>query len=191
MNAVVETVAPEALFKGAPQALRFAFNFAAQQYAKAGMAALMGSASRLGAGKGLVGLDGAAQAGLILRELAELPKDQRDCLTARYTERHEERTEWRLQAYTVQWADAIDAMTMFTGYLVTGMSHQQLRRNLVRRYFGDKIDMSAISQKVGVHRATANNHWAIFSKALRELESRALANIETRLADAGIVASEQ
>lgn len=191
MNAVVETVAPEALFKGAPQALGFAFNFAARQYAKSGMTALLARSAGLGNGKGLVGLDGAAQAGLILAEWAELPKDQRECLAARYAMRYRPESDWGNQIVTAEWRAAIDHMTVFTGYLVTGMSHQQLRRNLVRRYFGDKIDMSAISQKVGVHRATANNHWSIFSKALRELESRALANIEQRLADAGIVASEQ
>lgn len=58
------------------------------RYALSPMAKLMKTG--IGAGKGLVALDGAAQAGIIRARVAQLPTLQAVCIVARYAPRFEE-----------------------------------------------------------------------------------------------------
>jgi hypothetical protein len=65
MSAVPEATAVEPLFRGAQQAIMFAMRFSSEQYQKSAMSQMSGPSGG-GSGKGLGGLDGAAQAGLII-----------------------------------------------------------------------------------------------------------------------------
>jgi hypothetical protein len=72
-----------ARFRSAHDALTFAFRHSTQQHAKTAMSALM-QGGPLGRGLGLHGLDGAAQAGMILAAMRALTQEQRALLTVRY-----------------------------------------------------------------------------------------------------------
>lgn len=79
----------EAPFKSAHAALIFAFNYGDQQSPKTPLTTLLRGPA-IGKGVGLSGLDGAAQAGMILRALDSLPAEQRHVLTVRFGDfRHE------------------------------------------------------------------------------------------------------
>lgn len=72
----------EPLFKSAHDALVFAFNYSGQQYGKTQMSKIVTAGT--GTGKGLSGLDGAAQAGMIRAEVRRLGEIGEAILTARY-----------------------------------------------------------------------------------------------------------
>lgn len=75
----------EPVFRSAHEALTFAFRFAGQQSPKTPMTTLMQAAGGgIGSGRGLVGLDGAGQAGMVLAALKHLGPEQRFVLIARY-----------------------------------------------------------------------------------------------------------
>lgn len=79
----------EAVFKSAHEALVFAFNYAGQQSPRTPMTRMM-QGGALGSGRGLVGIDGAAQAGMVLAAVERLPKEQAQVITVRYGDvRHE------------------------------------------------------------------------------------------------------
>lgn len=75
----------DTLFDNAHGALVFAFNFSGQCYDRPAMNRLATPAA--GTGKGLVGLDGAAQAGFILAEVKGMGKLAEAILTARLAPR--------------------------------------------------------------------------------------------------------
>ena len=72
----------EPLFINAHSALVFAFNFSGQCYDRPMMNRM--AAPSVGTGKGLVGLDGAAQAGMIRGEVKSLGKLAEAILIARF-----------------------------------------------------------------------------------------------------------
>lgn len=72
----------QALFRCTHDALVFAFNYQGQQ--SPGSAMLKAMVGPTGTGKGLSGVDGAAQAGFILAAIERLGRESRDVITARF-----------------------------------------------------------------------------------------------------------
>ena len=72
----------EALFRCTHDALVFAFNYQGQQ--SPGSAMLKAMVGPTGTGKGLSGVDGAAQAGFIMAVVERLPRESRNIITARF-----------------------------------------------------------------------------------------------------------
>lgn len=72
----------EALFANTHQALVYAFNYQNQQSPASPMGRAMTGPT--GSGKGLSGVDGAAQAGFILAAVERLPRESRNVITARF-----------------------------------------------------------------------------------------------------------
>ena len=99
----------EPVFASVESALTFAFRYAGQQSPPTPMRRL-GTEANLGSGRGLVGLDGAAQAGLILRELDKLPKPQRWVLTVRFGDVRRECPCCGQPAPSAEWLDAVDGL---------------------------------------------------------------------------------
>ena len=71
----------EAVFRSARGALMFAFNFTHGTLKKSALAGMMGASPN---GRGLGGLDGAAQAGMIKAEVDHLPELHQAILIARW-----------------------------------------------------------------------------------------------------------
>jgi hypothetical protein len=72
----------EPLFKTAHQALSFAYNFSASSLDRPLMSRMADKSKATG--KGLSGMDGAAQAGMILRNVKELPRLHQMIVLARF-----------------------------------------------------------------------------------------------------------
>lgn len=151
----------EVLFKSAADALRFAFNYSHQQYDRPLMNRLAGGEG--GGGRGLSGLDGAAQAGMIRRELSVLPNLYRAVLIARLAPRSFPcscaRSCCTGTAVNFEWRDAVNAVASYACDLVPGGAGKfRLRRDLVFRAYGSGKTVEAIAEDCGVSERTAYTH---------------------------------
>ena len=191
MGGAVQTAVQneEPLFRGTKACLAFAMNYSAgisgPSWAK------MGKPNP--EGRGLVGLDGAAQAGMIQAELSRLVPARRWILVARmavprlpcacrrpccvgYVERRE-------------WGEAVDALAEYvlTRGLTGTVSHFHLRRIIVMRYFGDLRGLTTIAKQAGVNRDTASLYNKRVVEHLAKEERMAWLEIGNYLEAAGLV----
>jgi len=198
------------LFENAHQALTFAYEYSNQQFAKSLMAVMMESGLRMPTGKGLGGLDGAAQAGMVkarvkglnvsearARQLVtqEVANDEAMrsrlegyCLVARYARKSKhECPHCGTLTQSAEWREAINYLVHHVAYSEDGVSHLHLRRALVNRYFGEKVDMSETAKNCGVSRVTVAKYWKAMNEKLRKLEANAMVTIDAELQAHGMV----
>lgn len=196
----------EMLFQSANSALVFAFNFSGQSYDRPMMNRL--AAPSIGSGKGLIGLDGAAQAGFVLSEVKAMGKMAEAILIARLAPRSTG-CECRAACCSGQkpnkaWTDAIAFLsdhvrtTALAGCIANGM----MRREYVVRYFtrkDDRISLEDLAKKYDIARNTVSAHASKVAlylggcqakkdkPATPGFESIAFNAIEDRLRDIGMV----
>lgn len=203
-SATAEVFAP--LFESAHGALVFAFNFSGQCYDRPMMNRLASPA--VGSGKGLVGLDGAAQAGMIRAEVQTLGRLAEAIIIARIAPRsvpcHCRSACCAGHRPDKEWTDAISVLADYvrTTALAGCTSNGMLRREYVVRYFtrkDDRISLEALADKHDIHRDTASAHAAKVALLLGGaqpkkgrpgvpgLESAAMDAIEDRLRGIGMV----
>lgn len=183
-----------ALFNSAHAALVFAFNSPGSQSRSLMM---MMASPAVGGGKGLIGLDAAAQAGMIRAEVQALGSPAEAILIARIAPR------WQPcscrsaccsgRRGNTEWTNAISVLAdrVRTTALAGCVSNSILRREYVVRYFTPRDGrgtMDAIAGRNDVNRKTVEAHVGRVAKTLKELESAAQNAIEDRLMAAGIVA---
>lgn len=207
---MMETV--EKLFRTPQAALVFAFNYSMQQQGRPLMDRLASPAARTG--KGLSGVDGAAQAGMIRRELLQLPEVEVAALVARFAPRQMPcncRSSC-CAGYRVnpEWDEAIrvleqGAQTVLSGHL----SHWRLRRKLVEQVFGVKVVLKDLAEQCGVRPNTASEHRRIIKRwisgekarhgkggveavaAVDGIESSARKKVDTLLSTLGFVGIDE
>lgn len=149
----------DALFKSVNHALAFAMNFTHGTIKRSGVVKMMGGG---GTGRGLAGLDGAAQAGMIKQALEALPSVYAHVLIARFAPQSEPCTckRWCCRGWreTQEWHGSIDWLTehIFEIGLTGNIAHIKFRRSVVARYFGSKISFLEIARECGVDRDTAS-----------------------------------
>ncbi len=203
-SATAEVFAP--LFESAHGALVFAFNFSGQCYDRPMMNRLASPA--VGSGKGLVGLDGAAQAGMIRAEVQTLGKLAEAIIIARIAPRsvpcHCRSACCAGHKPNKEWTDAISILAdhVRTTALAGCTSNGMLRREYVVRHFtrkDDRISLEALAEKHDIARNTVSAHAAKVALLLGGaqpkkdkpgvpgLESAAMDAIEDRLRDIGMV----
>lgn len=196
----------EPLFENAHGALVFALNFSGQAYDRPMMNRLASPA--IGSGKGLVGLDGAAQAGMIRAEVQALGKLGEAILFARIAPRttpcHCRSACCAGHRPNREWTNAIAYLAdhVRTTALAGCVSNGLLRREYVVRHFTrkeERISLEALAEKHDIDRHTVGAHAAkvalLFGgaqprkgkPAVPGLESAALDAIEDRLRVAGMV----
>lgn len=154
----VEIVGP--LFESAHDALRFAFLFSGQQYPMTIMGKMMRGI--IGSGRGLSGLDGAAQAGMILGMLSELSPVHQAAITARYVDDADRR-----------FMQSVNKLAMEPAVAPSGVSHRLERQALVARYFGQSVNLGEVAEKIGAHRNTVGQHNRFIRDRLDAIESLA------------------
>lgn len=165
----------EPLFKSTHDALVFAFNYAGQQSPKTPMTSLM-RAGQIGTGKGLSGLDGAAQAGFILAEVCRLPDDQHNVIVARYGHIMHECTHCEQDAPSEEWRSAIDALSHCVE--LEGV-HRKARRVMVERAVcGVKLDIDKLCKRYSLGRTTTYSQLSAIKTKLRKIERIALSNLD-------------
>ncbi|MFM0270114.1 DNA-binding protein [Paraburkholderia aspalathi] len=153
------------LFRSAQDAMIFAFSYSMQTRDRSAVDRMAAPSPRTG--KGLSGNDGAAQAGMIRRELEELTAIERAVLVARFAPRsspcacgracccgHTPNPEYQEAIRTLEQA----AMSILPSGTIV---HYQLRRGLVEKATGIKIEIKALAIKCGVAERTAYAHWEV------------------------------
>lgn len=202
-SATAEALAP--LFDTAHGALVFAFNFSGQCYDRPMMNRL--AAPAVGSGKGLVGLDGAAQAGFIRAEVQAMGRLAEAILIARISPRsmpcHCRQSCCSGKKPNREWTDAVGYLAdhIRTTALSGCTSNGLLRREYVARYFTTKDQRKSLDALAEDHDVARNTVSAHSSKvavlfggmpakggkpAVIGLESVAMAAIEDRLRAIGM-----
>lgn len=197
----------EPLFASAHNALLFAFNFSDQQYDRPLMNRMADDPISY-VSKGLSGMDGAAQAGMIMSKLLKLPALYQYIVFAAYAPKTiscpcnkpccigtKPNQEWLACIRMIEEAAITQA-------LAGCVSHRVLRRGIVQRAFGDKsIVLADIAEEAGVTQNTATNHnsrvrlWLHGQparkghEAVEGVKSMAMRAIEDALIDFGMVST--
>jgi hypothetical protein len=112
------------LFKSADQAALFAYRFSSQQYPQSPMAKQMqklGMAS-IGQGKGLSGLDGSAQAGIIKARIERIDPLQRACIVATFSARIEPCSCCGADKPLDEYKEAVATLTEWAGQFMSSLN---------------------------------------------------------------------
>jgi hypothetical protein len=154
----------ETLFRTPQDALVFAYNYSMQRQDRSLVDRLAAPSPRTG--KGLSGNDGAGQAGMIRRELQQLSELDRAVLAARFAPRS-----WPCSCASPccsghmpnpEYLDAIRTLEQAALALLAGhLSSYRLRRRLIEKAMGQKIELNALAKECGVSEKTAGTHWRI------------------------------
>lgn len=163
------------LFKSTHEALIFAFRHAGQQSPKTPMTYLM-KTEQLGSGKGLSGLDGAAQAGFILAEVCRLPDDQHNIIVARYGHVLHECPCCEQETPSDEWRAAIDALSHCVE--LEGV-HRKVRIMMVEKAVcGGKMDMETLCKRYSLSKSTTYRQLSEIKVKFRKIERIALINLD-------------
>jgi hypothetical protein len=178
------------LFRTVNGALSFAFNFKHGHLKPSALATMMAGARPKG--KGLGGLDGAAQAGMIREQVDSLGL-RGDILTARFAVRalpcpcrRPCSSGWRGNE---EWLQAIAAISNHVrSVALKGTTvNFTLRLAIVRRYFGVRQSLADAAHASGVERHTASAHANKAITYLKAEEAQARYAIEAKLKASGVV----
>lgn len=176
----------EAIFETARSAVVFALGFSSEQYGQSPLAKLQRGC--IGAGKGLVGMDGAGQAGMVLAEIARLDGAQRSAIIARFSPRFEICPCCGGQKPLEQWQTAVEHLAWVC--VPAGVSNHRVRRGLVAKFFGASgIDFVSLGEQCNVHRKTVAAHYQVISKKLQEVEASAQTALYAALQEKGMVSA--
>ncbi|WP_348995933.1 hypothetical protein ABFG95_11985 [Achromobacter sp. HNDS-1] len=155
----------EPLFKSAHAALVFALNYSMQQYDRPLMNR-KAAGPATGPGKGLSGVDGAGQAGMVRVELAKLTPIQQAALVASVAPQQLP-CECKVSCCSglklnQEWANAIRDLTTAAaaGALSGCLSNGRLRSMLIQRLFGAKVTLSQLAEDHKVDERTVSAHHA-------------------------------
>ncbi len=178
------------LFVSSHSALVFAFNFSSQQYDRPMMNRL--AAPAIGTGKGLAGLDGAAQAGFIRAEVRDLGRLAEAILMARLAPRSNpcscRAPCCRGNKDNKEWTNAISFLADYVRHtaLAGCTAHGMMRREYVIRYFTPKekrVSLDALAEKHSVDRHAASAHCgkvaALFGGTAARRDKPAAIGLET------------
>ena len=174
----------EPLFKSAAEAIIFALRYSTQQYAETAMSKMMKSSGRKGSGKGLVGNDGAGQAGMILNKIERLPLLERACIVARYTDRQDECPCCKQATASEGYRAAITILADWANRTVKDVTEvERMRFAIVQDFYERRRIVGKTAEAIGMPRQTAYDNRARIFIPLTELDNRAQGMAEELLAD--------
>lgn len=196
-----EVMTEQPVFNNYQEALLFAYNYADQQFAKSLMTRML---TRTCSTRGLVGLDGAGEAGMIMASVMKLSQIERDVLCARYTKvksfckccGHEVDTQQvkdalsRIELYVKNAKYSKDEKENDNIINIINISNLSMLRSIIYDYFG--LDtygtIKELASKFDVHRNTITKYSSNIKKMLRMIERQAENNICLLLEETGKVA---
>jgi hypothetical protein len=190
----MDTLKHEGIFKSAHEAVVFACNYASQQYAMSPMAKLLQRGST-GSGRGLVGLDGAAQSGMVLAELGNIDYVHMLVLVARCAPR-KERCECKHICCSGWKPNPLyrDAVSQLTDMVVPALGGvftlRRFRLAVIEKYFGEKIKVKDVAADLNIPPRTAERHASIIKAYLRDTEKTGWTEWYGHLDGAGMLVSE-
>lgn len=177
----------EPLFKTTHDALRFAFGYMERQSPKTPLMSMVGSgryreedspprSDSISNGNRLIGLDAAAQAGMILAEVCRLPDDQHNVIVARYYRTTHECKCCGSEVPREEWSAAIDALSHCVE--LEGV-HRKVRNEMVKKAVcGGKLDIDRLCKEHSLARRTLYAQLASIKTKFRKLERTALINLD-------------
>lgn len=196
----------EPLFKSAHDALVFAYSYSGQQFDKSLMLKMAAGGTK--SGKGLVGNDGAAQAGMIRQEVLGLGRIVEAVLIVRFAPRAQpcECRSACCKGYkdNFEWRNAVSFLAdhVRMSALAGTTANAIVRRECVLRYFEQKdkrVGVETFAEKHNLHRESAGAYIGRVGKwlggeparadkpAVVGIDQAAMAAIETRLLEIGMV----
>lgn len=170
----------EPLFKTTHDALKFAFNYIGQQSPKTPLMSMIVSAGDrppIGNDKGLVGLDAAAQAGMILAEVCRLPDDQHNVIVARYYRATHECKCCGSDVRRDEWIAAIDALSHCIE--LEGV-HRRVRLDMVEKAIcgSGKFSNAQIANKYSLNVRTLQRQHALIKVKFRKIYNAAMVALD-------------
>lgn len=164
----------EYLFDSVHGALTFAYRYNGQQYSPSLIAMMMRGPMKTG--KGLSGIDGAAQAGLIRGIIQRLEPAERNMISARFEINQRERLK-----------SMLFFMPMIISNMPTGVHSKRAADVLIQKWFGERLKIQDAAQEIGVHRNTVSPMWASTKYVLQKTWERAEESAFRELQSAGII----
>lgn len=157
----------ERLFASAHAALTFAFNYSAQAVERPMMARMADKGG--GTGKGLGGIDGAGQAGIILGKVSKLSRLHQAIIVCRFAPQSCECRSCGSAVDAHDWLGAVREVSdvAVTAALSAHPTARVLRDAIVARHFGKKLLLSDAAARADVSAATATNHNKLIVSWLR------------------------
>ena len=189
MTTTIETGAP--LFARVQDALTFAMHYAHDQSPRTPMQRLVNKGS-IGSGKGLIGLDGAHQAGAIMQLLKrELSAVERAILVVRFGD-------VRItcpccgndDAATTDWREAVDTVSHHVSEIAD--LHPKIRHAIVEKVVCRRkmVRVTSLSSRYEVSERTVRERMRKAKPVLAALENRAVGIVNDMLQGRGVVEME-
>ena len=190
----------EALFKSAHAAILFALNYCNTEHIERSAMSKASDTSKGGSGKGLVGLDGAAQAGIILSQLRSTGSLYEACIIARLAKKRIPCACGALccakHKPNFVWLDAINQVSMEAKSYLDEVREAgkrglvdipAMRRAIVAKHFGESVKIKELAKACDVSDVTVSQHIGKLGKFLKKAESEAWQSVEDVLRASGIV----
>ena len=181
-NSATAQIAP--LFNSAHEALIFAYRYSRQQYPRTPMSHILQGQPH-GSGKGLSGLDGAAQAGMILAAVERLPREQELVIRVRYGDVRDTCPCCGQLAPPQEWQEAVDALSHCIE--LEGVPRQVRREAVERVLCRRKWDAVRLSAEFGLSERTLYRQVGELRKRLGKVENTAMALLDELFAASGVV----
>lgn len=160
----------------------FALRFASQQYAQSAMAKQMKRTGPIGQSRGLVALDGAGQAGMILRRLNTLNELERACIVARYTDRTGECPCCRQATASEEYRAAINTLASWAERSIEHVtSVPRMRYAIVQEFYERRRSVRKVAEDIGMAKSTAYDQRTRIWPHLDMLDKRALGMMDELL----------
>ena len=163
------------IFRSGHEAIRYAYNYNAQQYPITLMGRMMRGMG-IGSGRGLYGLDGAAIAGSVKRFVEALPHDYRYAIVCRYAATEDE--------FLHAVHEMLGAASASIG---TGITPTRAILSLIGRYYGRPVKLASLCSQYDMDAATMTRRWQRIRERMRALESHGMQAADDALVIAGLV----
>lgn len=174
----------EAVFETTRSAIVFAFHFSPDQYGEGVLGKLASRQRR--SSKGLVGMDGAGQAGMVLAAIWRLGEVERAAIVARFAVRQEPCPCCGGQRPAPLWREAIDLLADWC--VPAGVSNVRCRRDLVARHFGvPGCEFARLADRYGMNRKTIAEQSRAIATRLEEVEALAQLMVDEAFKASGMV----
>jgi hypothetical protein len=190
----------EPLFKSAHAAVTFAVNYSSTDHVERSPASKAADDHKGGGGKGLIGVDGAAQAGMILSNVRAIGDLYEACIIARVAKKRLVCSCGALccsrSKPNLLWMDAINNVAMVAKSHLENMrvdgkrgvaDNPALRRAIVAKYFGEQVRIKELAKACEVSDVTVSVHIGKIHKLLKRAEHEAWELLEERLRALGVV----
>ncbi len=174
----------QAVFDSTRAAVVFAFNFSTQQYGESLLAKLR--RGHAGSCKGLVGMDGAGQAGMVLAQIDRLGPTERAALIARFSPRAEPCPCCGGEKPIALWREAVEHLASVC--IPSGVSNIRYRRELVAKHFGLNVRIVDLADRYSMNRNTVGEHWRVLARRLSDIEAQAQTLLDEALRRYNMVA---